>query len=428
MVSGSRSRRPSGHPHRVDVTDQVGHAGGSGVASFSAYRSLTVPPLDRAGRRRARRPRRFDSTVIGSNGCSPSSDPSMTGDHSSSRPTRLRSRRVLPWPRSPRSTTSWPASRARSSWGMTLPEAVQPGPRVVAGRQRAEQVVADLGAHGPGDVPGGAQLADGGRGGTVTHRITIRRHAAGRSSDFPTLDTRPSDDASTAGTQVLWPGLSGSCKHTGCGSAAVAVQCHGRGAAMSVQGDPDRGVRPGPGAPPWGSASTPPSADPWTSPLWSRPDTVGGYTPPYSPPPVAPPPPPEDPGPPPRRARAVLAAVVAAVLLIGGLALANTLQSPPSTSAALPKPSATPTFPAPRRARPRPALPRPVPPRPAPPHRAPPQRPVGRRARAPPTTSPPQQNLTPQQSAAAAAVSKGLVDVVTTIGYDGRRAPARASS
>ncbi len=184
---------------------------------------------------------------------------------------------------------------------------------------------------------------------------------------------------------------------------------------MSVQGDPDRGVRPGPGAPPWSSPSTPPSPDPWTSSLWSRPDTVGGYAPPYSPPPVAPPPPPEDPGPEPRRARAVLAAVVAAVLLIGGLALANTLQSPPSTPAALPKPSVTPTLPGspPRPTPSSPSTPSPSTPSPAP------SAPSGVVPGAPPTTSPPQQQLTPQQSAAAAAVSKGLVDVVTTIGYDG---------
>ena len=44
----------------------------------------------------------------------------MTGVHSSSSPTIVRSSRVLPWPRSPSSTTSWPASRARSSCGITV--------------------------------------------------------------------------------------------------------------------------------------------------------------------------------------------------------------------------------------------------------------------------------------------------------------------
>ncbi len=175
---------------------------------------------------------------------------------------------------------------------------------------------------------------------------------------------------------------------------------------MSVEGDPGPGVRPGPADPPWGAS------DPWTSPLWSRPDTVGGYAPSWAPPPVAAPPPPEDPRPTSRRARAVLAAVVAAVLLVGGLALANALQSPPSTSAAPPKPTstATPTRPS--------SPPRPSPSAPSTPSPAP-SDPSGVLPGAPPTTAPQQEKLTPQQSAAAAAVSKGLVDVVTTIGYDG---------
>ncbi len=184
---------------------------------------------------------------------------------------------------------------------------------------------------------------------------------------------------------------------------------------MSVQGDPGQGFRPGPGDPPWGAPSPSPSQNPWTSPLWSRPDTVGGYAPPYAAPPVAPPPPPQGPVGKSRRARAVLAAVVAAVLLVGGLALANSLQSPPSTSAALPKPSATPTLPI------RPSVPpRPTPSSPATPAPAPaPSDPSGVLPGSPPSAAPPQQQLTPQQSAAAAAVSKGLVDVVTTIGFDG---------
>ncbi len=175
---------------------------------------------------------------------------------------------------------------------------------------------------------------------------------------------------------------------------------------MSVEGDPGPGVRPGPADPSWGAP------DPWTSPLWSRPDTVGGYAPPNSPPPMAAPPPPPDPPPTPRRARAVLAAVVAAVLLVGALALANTLQSPRSPSAAPPKPTATatPTLPS-SPARPTPSTPRA--PSPAP------SAPSGVLPGAPPTPAPQPEALTPRQSESAAAVSKGLVDVVTTVGYDG---------
>ncbi|MFL6151925.1 MAG: S1C family serine protease [Ornithinibacter sp.] len=107
----------------------------------------------------------------------------------------------------------------------------------------------------------------------------------------------------------------------------------------------------------------------------------------------------------------MLAAVVAAVLLIGGLALANTLRSPESTSAAPPKPTstATPTLPS---SPPRPTPSVPLTPSPAP--SAP-----GVVPGAPPTQAPQTDSLTPQQSKAAAAVSPGLVDVVTTIGYDG---------
>ena len=44
----------------------------------------------------------------------------MIGIHSSSRRVSERIMRVLAWPRSPRKTTSWPASRAFSSWGITV--------------------------------------------------------------------------------------------------------------------------------------------------------------------------------------------------------------------------------------------------------------------------------------------------------------------
>lgn len=109
----------------------------------------------------------------------------------------------------------------------------------------------------------------------------------------------------------------------------------------------------------------------------------------------------------------MLAAVVAAVLLVGGLALANTLQSPPRTSAALPKPTATPTVPT-SPARPTPSsTSSPSAPSPAP------SAPSGVIPGSPPSSAPRQETLTPQQSAVAAAVSKGLVDVVTTIGFDG---------
>ena len=74
-----------GHLDRVDVTDQVGHAGvGGGQLLGVAARCGAARPL--AGRRPMSAARRIDSGVIGVYGCSPSSAPSMTGVHSSSRP------------------------------------------------------------------------------------------------------------------------------------------------------------------------------------------------------------------------------------------------------------------------------------------------------------------------------------------------------
>jgi hypothetical protein len=56
----------------------------------------------------------------GSYGSSLISEPATIGIHSSSRPVSERIMRVLAWPRSPRKITSWPASSAFSSCGMTV--------------------------------------------------------------------------------------------------------------------------------------------------------------------------------------------------------------------------------------------------------------------------------------------------------------------
>ena len=175
---------------------------------------------------------------------------------------------------------------------------------------------------------------------------------------------------------------------------------------MSVQGDPGHSDPSSSGGPPWGRP------DPWTSELWARPDTVGGYAPSWDR--QLPPPPPSPVGPPPRSRRglAVVAAVLAAVLLAGGVALVGALRSTDDPAVAAPRPSASalpstppsirPTFPSPT----------------APPSTAP-SAPPGVVPGSPPSAAPRSGSLTPQQAAAAAAVSKGLVDVNTTIGYDG---------
>ncbi len=118
IVSGSPSERPSatftGSTSPTRSPTEV-----SGVASFSTYRSLRCRQA--TGRSSpSSAARRRDAGVIGRSGCSPSSEPSITGVHSSSSSVRLRSSRVLPCPRSPSSTTSCPAIRARSSCGSTV--------------------------------------------------------------------------------------------------------------------------------------------------------------------------------------------------------------------------------------------------------------------------------------------------------------------
>ena len=72
---------------------------------------------------------------------------------------------------------------------------------------------------------------------------------------------------------------------------------------MSVQGDPGQSVRSVSGGPPWGEP------DPWTSALWARADTVGGYAPPRDVPPPALPLPPDRPRRPSRQGLVVVEAM-----------------------------------------------------------------------------------------------------------------------
>ena len=173
---------------------------------------------------------------------------------------------------------------------------------------------------------------------------------------------------------------------------------------MSVQGDPGQSVPSGSGGPPWAAP------DPWTSSLWARSDTVGGYSTPLDAPPPTLPPPPGGPRRPFRTGLVAVIAVVLAALLAGGVALTGALRTRDDASAAPPKPSATalPTVPS----SPPSAAPT------APPSTAPTTPPTAPPT-APPGAAPQTGTLTPEQSAAAAAVSKGLVDINTTIGYDG---------
>ena len=178
---------------------------------------------------------------------------------------------------------------------------------------------------------------------------------------------------------------------------------------MSVQGDQGQSFPSVSGGPPWGEP------DPWTSALWARPDTVGGYAPPVDAPPPAFPLPPDRPRRPTRQGLVVVTAVLLALLLAGAAALTNTLRTRGEPSAAPPTPSATALPSAPSS----PTLPSPTVPSPTAPPSTAPSAPPGVVPGSPPGGAQQPAALTPEQAAAAAAVSKGLVDVNTTIGYDG---------
>ena len=81
----------------------------------------------------------------GAAGSSLISQPSTTGIHSSSSVLSVRMSRVLPWPRSPSSTRSCPASSALSSCGQHgVVEADDAGEGRVTGAEAGEEVLADL--------------------------------------------------------------------------------------------------------------------------------------------------------------------------------------------------------------------------------------------------------------------------------------------
>ena len=104
---------------RVDLADQVGDRG-VGRGQLLAEASLAVHPVDRRVVTQSRRPGRGRGATPGVYGSSLISLPATIGIHSSSRPVSERIMRVLAWPRSPRKITSWPASSAFSSCGITV--------------------------------------------------------------------------------------------------------------------------------------------------------------------------------------------------------------------------------------------------------------------------------------------------------------------
>ncbi len=149
-----------GHLDGVDVADEVGDAGVRG-GQLLGVALAAVQPRDRQVVAATSAARRIDSGVMGVYGCSLSSEPSITGVHSSSRPVSARSRRVLPCPRSPSRTRSCPAISARSSCGRTVSSKPKmPGQTSRPSRQRGQQVLPDFLLHAALAMTGGAELAE----------------------------------------------------------------------------------------------------------------------------------------------------------------------------------------------------------------------------------------------------------------------------
>jgi S1-C subfamily serine protease len=176
---------------------------------------------------------------------------------------------------------------------------------------------------------------------------------------------------------------------------------------------------------------TGPSAD-WNSPLWGEPQTVAtGYrgAPPETPAvfrPVPPPPPP-----PHRRSRALLlsmAAAITVIALLGAFLVHGALGRNATTAAPSPTPSIsapTPVVPSPTPTTPSETTPSLIPPVEQDPNEQDPNA-QDPNAQDPSQQDPSQQDptaktpaLTAKQKAIVAAVSPGLVNIVTTIGYDG---------
>ena len=274
MVSGSPRLRPSatliGSMSPTRSATLV-----SGVASFSVYRSLRC--RHSTGRSSpSSAARRIDSGVIGCTGARPAR--SRRSPASTRRAGRSARAAAASCPGRARR-----AARSRARRSERAPAAAARCPRSRgcpatrrAGGQRGQQVLPDLGLT-PRSVAGGTQLADGaGQVGRSSPHDTSGSPQISEPAIFRPWTPAPGGPDPQRGSQVPWRGA----------FRFVAAQCAARPvgpsttreeAGMSVQGDPGHGAA-------WlGSPvepATAPSPDPWTSALWSRPDTVAGYAPP----------------------------------------------------------------------------------------------------------------------------------------------------
>jgi hypothetical protein len=165
IVSGSprwRPRRPSSGRRRR--SGQRRRCRGWRASRHTARRGGATRP---AGRRPVPRRRGCEATVIG---LVRMLAQLRALDHR--RPLveeadQLRSRRVLPCPRSPSRTMSCPAMIARSTWGITVSsKPCRPGHGSSPAARRARRLRADLLAQVRELVAAGAQGAEGGGGGT----------------------------------------------------------------------------------------------------------------------------------------------------------------------------------------------------------------------------------------------------------------------
>ena len=162
-VDGLRvaERAALGDLDRVDVADQVGDGGVRG-GQLLGVALAAVPPADRqvvAELGGAAAGRRGDRVVAGARRSRSPRSPASTRRAGRS---SARSSRVLPWPRSPSRTTSWPAIRARSSWGSTVDsKPTMPGHGSRPARRAASRLSRISSLTPRRTVAGGAQRAEG---------------------------------------------------------------------------------------------------------------------------------------------------------------------------------------------------------------------------------------------------------------------------
>ena len=161
MVSGSPRVRPCGDPDRVDVADQVADAGvrGGELLAVPHRRGAARRP---AGRRRASAASRREAGRERVYGCSFSSEPAITGVHSSSSADQRADQPGLALAALAEQHHVVAGEQRPLDLGQHgVVVADDAGEARLAGAQPGQQVVAQLLLDGAVHVAGGAQLAEG---------------------------------------------------------------------------------------------------------------------------------------------------------------------------------------------------------------------------------------------------------------------------